>query len=127
MAYVHIAPEIPDVPNDVNMIITVDDVQQHLLRFGIVDSDIGSMVILDLACGNQPFMLAEVVSVQDLTFKMIPYVQGEPFDFNAKWTKASGLACSASKSKVLAKGVTLTKTGSLKRRWKLFLKQQFQV
>ena len=124
--YIHIAHEIAVLPNDVNLMITVDDVQQHLLCFGIVDQDIGSLVILDLACGTQSFTLAEVVSVQDITFKIIPYVQ-QNFDLNKEWTKVSSLASSVSKSKVLAKRVTLTKHGILKKRWKSFLQQKFQL
>ena len=124
--YIHIAHEIAVLPNDVNLMITVDDVQQHLLCFGIVDQDIGSLVILDLACGTQSFTLAEVVSVQDITFKIIPYVQ-QNFDLNKEWTKLPSLASSVSKSKVLAKRVTLTKHGILKKRWKSFLQQKLQL
>ena len=125
-SYLHVASEIPAIPNDANIVITVDDVEQHLLRFGIVYDDIGSLVILDFPCGSQPFTLAEVVSVQDTTLKMVPYVQ-QSFDLSKEWTKASPLAHSISKNKVLAKHVTLTKHGILKKRWKSFLQQKFQL
>jgi hypothetical protein len=51
-----------------------------------VNQDIGFIIILDLAYGTQLFILAEALSIQDRTFKMIPNVQ-QHFHLKAIWIR----------------------------------------
>jgi hypothetical protein len=59
-------------PANITTFIDINLIQQHLLRFGVVDKDISSLVFADIKCGDWNFILAEIIEVGGLTVTIIP-------------------------------------------------------
>jgi hypothetical protein len=55
--------------------IDIDLIKQHLLHYRVVTEDIGCFTLADIVCGCWSFILAEIVDVDDLTIKIIPWIQ----------------------------------------------------
>ena len=120
-------PEEPVVygPN-INKFIEVDTIQQHLIRYGILEKDIGSVVIANLAFGDFPFTLGIVHQVQDQLLEIIPYEQSVS-DLSLSWIKMPSLIQTISKDTILQKQVTFTQKLILKKRWKIFVKNYYNL
>ena len=106
--------------------ITVDVIQQHLLRHGITKDDIGSNILLDLICEEDQFTIAKISKVYNLTVKVCIYAQQNP-RLDNEWELLPTLVETVSKGICLAKGVEFTKNMTLKKKWKTFLKNKFSL
>ena len=119
-------PPITYAPN-VNNFITTDFIQQHLLRYSVVESDINSNIVVNLHCGNFPFYLAKVVEIKEDLVVCNPFVQHGTFTFDNKWFQLCYAPQTISKDKIIAKGVTFTQNMTLKKKWKIYLKNTYNL
>jgi hypothetical protein len=111
-------------PPNITTFIDIDVIQQHLLRYGVVSEDIGSMVFADMKCGDWNFTLAEITEVGDLTITIIPWIQ-QIYNLDFEWQRMDSLKCEILKSLIIAKEVHLTQKNILKKKWKNFLKNHY--
>jgi hypothetical protein len=111
-------------PANITTFIDINLIQQHLLRFGVVDEDIGSLVFADMKCRDWNFTLAEIIEVGGLTVTIIPWIQ-QNYNLDFEWQKMESLECEILKSLVIAKGVHLTQKNILKKKWKTFLQNHY--
>ena len=117
----------PTFPAHVNHFISADTVQQHLLRYGIVESDINSIIIADLPFANFPFSIGRTFKVEELIFSCHPFSQRGQLNFGDPWIEIPSLVLSISKDKVIAKRIDFTQKNILKRKWQTLLKLHFNL
>jgi len=80
---------------------------------------------VNLHCGNFPFYLAKVVEIKEDLVVCNPFVQHGTFTFDNKWFQLCYAPQTISKDKIIAKGVTFTQNMTLKKKWKIYLKNTF--
>jgi hypothetical protein len=72
----YIVPEEPTVyGSHINKFIDIDIIQQHLIRFGIVRGDIGSIIIAKVSFGNFSFTIGTINEVEQNSIQIIPFGQ----------------------------------------------------
>jgi hypothetical protein len=86
----------------INKFIEVDIIQQHLIHYGILETDISSVVIANIPFGNFPFTLGIIDQVDDQLLQIIPYGQSIS-DLSSAWTKIPSLVLIISKDKIIQK------------------------
>jgi hypothetical protein len=96
--------------------ITVDEIQQHLLRYGITSDDIGSFILADVECNNLPFLVGKVVKVSAPNCVVQIYIaEGDPF--NTTWSVVPKLVKSIPIGSIFQKHVRFTKKMGLKKKF----------
>ncbi len=64
-SWYHIPAEPVPIPPGMNNVITTDQLQQHLMRYGATQEDIGCIILLDLPCGPFPFTVGRLFNLND--------------------------------------------------------------
>jgi hypothetical protein len=106
--------------------ITVDELQQHFLRNGIVQEDIGSNVIINMQCGQLPFTLGKIKKVTNQQVTISIYNQ-QNIGLDEEWQLLNSFTKKVSKESCLIKGIEFTKNMVLKKKWKIYLEKNYEI
>jgi hypothetical protein len=104
--------------------ITVDEIQQHLMRYGITSDDIGSFVLADIECNNLPFLVGKVVKVSPPNCSVQIFIH-EDDPFTSSWSAVPKLVKSIPVGSIFQKKVKFTKKMVLKKRFVTDLQQNY--
>ena len=111
-----------------NREITTDEIEQHFLRYGIQNTDVGSIVIVNIPIRVSTFYFGCIVQINEFSVKIHPVVQrSEQWNLDEKWEELSKVTVEISMEKILAKDVKFTKTFILTKKWKNYLKIQYNL
>ena len=111
-----------------NREITTDEIEQHFLRYGIQNTDVGSIVIVNIPIRVSTFYFGHIVQINEFSVKIHPVVQrSEQWNLDEKWEELSKVTVEISMEKILAKDVKFTKTFILTKKWKNYLKIQYNL
>ena len=111
-----------------NREITTDEIEQHFLRYGIQESDVGSIVIVNIPTRVSRFYFGRILQINEFSVHIHPLVQREEeWNLDEKWEQLSKVTVEISMDKILAKDVKFTKTFILTKKWKNYLKIQYNL
>lgn len=97
---------------DEPQIITVDAIQQHLLRYGVTEEDKGKFILAHFQCYGLSFLLGKVVKVDDSEIKVHIYFCEVDWK-TTKWTPVPNYYEIIQKKDVFKVGVQLSKKETL--------------
>jgi hypothetical protein len=114
----YVSEEIETLSNisSAEFIITVDEIQQHLLYHSVTSDDIDNLILLDVECNNFPFTLGYVIDVDDETVTVEIYVSSSN-EVIGPWNAVSDLIRQLPKIFCFSKKVQLTQKNTLKKRF----------
>jgi hypothetical protein len=92
--------------------ITVDEIQQAFLHNGVQESDVGSMVIADIYCGEAPFTLRKILEVISDQVKLGVHLPIGDL-FVAPYEVAPSIRKTVSKNKIIRKSNVVTMRNKL--------------
>ena len=111
-----------------NREITTDEKEQYFLRYGIQESDVGSFVIVNIPLRISPFYIGHIFQINEFSVNIHPLVQHlEKWNLDEKWDEFLKTTVEISMDKILVKDVKFTKAFILTKKWKNYLKIQFNL
>ena len=76
--------QIIPTSENLNRVIKTYEIEQYFLRYSIVESDVGSYVIVNIALNNLPFYIGYIVQNLEKSVMIHPIVQRDQIDINRK-------------------------------------------